>query len=373
MCGASAPTSWSGNKADGHKFGVLVLRTLALLRGLDPKPRILIDLNPTNFEEDWRRAAGAIERALQLITHVGPDGFGVFDQKWLPGFGLIPILAALRAEIEDRGLGQKEREDLRRWYWCNVFRERYSSAVESKSRKGYLEMRRHWLEGQPEPEVFRAAQNWIGASGFRIRSSASYASAVYSGVFFLLALHNAQDWCRGEDTRLQELQDHHIFPQAYLRRHDIIKRVDVNSIVNRTLISNETNGRIKDRAPADYIDDPVIFPMGAGPDLIEPHFIDKVSLGFIRTATEALAYQQAAAIYADFLQAREAAIIQEIRSACGITTAAMRTREDAVPDAAAADIQAGAGISEDDDESAEAEVQPVENTTPLNDASAPRL
>ena len=36
--------AWSSGKADEHKFGVLVLRTLALLRGLDPKPRILIDL-----------------------------------------------------------------------------------------------------------------------------------------------------------------------------------------------------------------------------------------------------------------------------------------------------------------------------------------
>ena len=94
--------------------------------------------------------------------------------------------------------------------------ERYSSAVESKSRKDYLEMTRHWLEGGPDPEIFREAQNWIGAPGFRIRSSASYASAVYSGVFCLLALHNARDWRRGEDIRLQELQDHHIFPQAYL-------------------------------------------------------------------------------------------------------------------------------------------------------------
>ena len=94
--------AWSGGKADEHKFGVLVLRTLALLRGLDPKPRILIDLSPIDFEKDWRRAAGAIERALRLITLVGQDGFGVFAEKWLPGFGLVPILAALRAEIEDR-------------------------------------------------------------------------------------------------------------------------------------------------------------------------------------------------------------------------------------------------------------------------------
>ena len=94
---------WSDGKADHHKFGVLVLRTLALLRGLDPKPRILIDLAPDGFDEDWRRAAAAIERALELIVHVGADGFGVFDKKWLPGFGLVPILAALRAVIDDKG------------------------------------------------------------------------------------------------------------------------------------------------------------------------------------------------------------------------------------------------------------------------------
>jgi len=347
--------AWSKGKADEHKFGVLVLRTLALLRGLDPKPRILIDLSPADFEQDWRRAAAALERALQLITHVGPDGFGVFEQKWLPGFGLIPILAALRSVIESRGLGQKEREDLRRWYWCNVFMERYSSAVESKSRKDYLEMTRHWIEGQPEPELFHEARNWIGAPGFRIRGSASYASAVYSGVFCLLALHNARDWRRGEDIRLQELHDHHLFPQAYLRRHNIIKRVDVNSIANRTLISNETNGRIKDKAPAEYIADPTIFPVGAQPGLMEPHFIDEESLALIRAAAEPLTPKQALDVYQHFLHAREAAMIAEVRRACGITPAASGTKEETVPDEVAEDVQAGAGPADDEAEEVEAE------------------
>src|SRR5207248_4485853 len=252
--------AWSGGKADEHKLGWPRLRTLALLRGLDPKPRILIDLAPADFENDWRRAAAAIERALELITNVGPDGFGVFDEKWLPGFGLVPILAALRAEIDERSLGEQERADLRRWYWCNVFMERYSSAVESKSRKDYLEMTRHWFEGKPEPEVFREAENWIGAPGFRIRGSASFASAVYSGIFCLLALRNARDWRRGESIQLQELQDHHIFPQDYLKRHGITRRPEVNSIANRTLISDETNNKIKAKAPAEYIENRDIFP-----------------------------------------------------------------------------------------------------------------
>jgi hypothetical protein len=329
---------WSKGSADEHKFGVLVLRTLALLRGLDPKPRILIDLAPEHFGEDWRRATSAIERALQLITDVGPDGFGVFDKKWLPGFGLIPILAALRAIIEGHGLGPKEREDLRHWYWCNVFMERYSSAVESKSRKDYAEMTRHWLEGQPAPDVFHEAQSLIGASGFRIRGSASYASAVYSGVFCLLALHHARDWGRGEDIGLQDLQDHHIFPQAYLRRHDIIKRNDVNSIANRTLISDETNNLIKDKAPADYINDPRIFRAGAQPALMKPHFIDEVCVSLMSDADETLPYDQAADVYHRFMQSREAAMIEEIRRACGIAADVAETLADDGSDEDAEDL-----------------------------------
>jgi hypothetical protein len=227
--------------------------------------------------------------------------------------------------------------------------------VESKSRKDYLEMTRHWFEGQPEPEVFREAQNWIGAAGFRIRGSASYASAVYSGVFCLLALHNARDWRRGEDIRLQELNDHHAFPKAYLRRHGITKRVDVNSIANRTLISNETNLRIQDKAPADYIADLEIFPAGAHSGLMEPHFVNQEGLSLIRTATEVLTDQQATEIYQRFLQAREAAMIGEIRSACGIIPRAAGTSEDAVPDEVAEDIMAGAGPLQDEDEENEAE------------------
>jgi len=339
--------TWSDGKADQHSFGVLVLRTLALLRGLDPKPRILINLAPANFEEDWRRAAAAIERALELVTLVGRDGFGVFAEKWLPGFGLIPILAALRAEIDTRRLGDKERQDLRHWYWCNVFMERYSSAVESKSRKDYLEMTRHWLEGGPAPEVFQEALNWIGAQGFRIRGSASSASAVYSGVFCLLALHNARDWRRAENIQLQELQDHHIFPQAYLKRHVITKRVDVNTIANRTLISDETNGRIKDKAPADYLADAKIFPQGPQPELLAPHFINDSTLPLMLEALERLPNDEAASLYERFLQGREAAMIAEIRQACGITPMTVVEGEDAQPDEVAADVEAGVG-SEDE-------------------------
>jgi len=350
---------WSKGKADEHKFGVLVLRTLALLRGLDPKPRILIDLSPESFEDDWRQAAAAMEDALELVTLVGPDGFGVFAEKWLPGFGLIPILAALRREIVERRLGEQEREDLRHWYWCNVFMERYSSAVESKSRKDYVEMTRYWLEDGPAPELFREAADLIGAPGFRIRDSASYASARYSGVFCLLALRSARDWRRGEDIRLQELQDHHIFPKAYLKRYDITKRVDVNTIANRTLISNETNGKIKDKAPAEYLNDEGIFPSGPGAELLGPHFIDESTLPAMEAASEELTNDELEAVYAAFSAARQAAMIQEIRRACGVAAAPIDTSDQGdEPDEVASDISSGNAPFDDLSDEFELELEP---------------
>ena len=211
-------------------------------------------------------------------------------------------------------------------------------------------MTRHWFEAGPDPEVFRDAQNWIGAPGFRIRGSASYASAVYSGVFCLLALRNARDWRRGEDIRLQELQDHHIFPQAYLKRHGITKRPDVNTIANRTLISDETNGKIKDKAPSDYLSDTAIFPSGARPDLLAPHFVGESMLPLLRGAIEEMSDAEAAEIYGRFLDAREAAMIEEIRRVCGVSALPESAPEQAQPDEVAADIKAGTGPAEDEDE-----------------------
>lgn len=342
---------WSKGKADMHKFGVLVLRTLALLRGLDPKPRILIDLAPEGFEEDWRRAAAAMERALTLATHVGPDGFGVFAEKWLPGFGLLPILAALRSEIEGRGLGEKERADLRRWYWCNVFLERYSSAVESKSRKDYLEMTRYWLSDGSEPEVFQDANNLIGAPGFRIRDSASHASARYSGVFCLLALRQARDWRREEDIQLQDLQDHHIFPKAYLKRKEITKRIDVNTVANRTLISDETNNKIKDKAPATYISDEGILRSDKRKQLLEPHFMGEHVTPHLDLAGEETASENVGEIYEAFLRERQAAIIDEIRSACGVELdSSGEASQDEIDEPAADVIDGTAPILDDDPE-----------------------
>lgn len=314
---------WSEGDSGKNKFGILVLRTLALLRGLDPKPRFLIELKPQSFVRDWQQAADAIEEALRLLTLVNEDGFGVFDRKWLPGIGMIPALAALRTVIREHRLDEAARADLRRWYWCNVFLERYSSAVETKLRRDYAEFSAYWTEGAPEPSVFGEARARIGAPGFTVRESSTPSSSIYSGIFCLLAIRGARDWRRSESIQLQELHDHHIFPQAYLRRGGITRSSEINSVLNRTLISDETNTKILDKSPADYILNPGILPADdkRKSELLLQHFINPAALSAMSKADGNLSAFDLTEIYREFLNQREAAIISCIRSACGINVA----------------------------------------------------
>jgi hypothetical protein len=96
-----------------------------------------------------------------------------------------------------------------------------------------------------------------------------------------------------------------------------------------------------------YLRDPSIFPSGARLDLLEPHFIDNATLPMLLAALEELPDAESAALYGRFLQAREAAMIEEIRRACGISTSPTTGAEDTEPDDVAADIKAGTPLAED--------------------------
>ncbi len=315
-------SEWSEGKAHNGSFGVLILRTLALLRDLEPKSKMLINLDPINFVDDWRRASRAFNDALEIMTNTSKDGFGVFAKKWTPISGMIPVLAALRSVVDDRNLGAKPRTELRRWYWSSVFLEGYSSGQGSKSRRDYSEFVDYWLQGGPRPTIFAEAQGRIGASGYSVGGATNHNNAVYSGIFCLLAIGGAQDWGAGESIELHTLNDHHIFPQAFLKKNGFTTKSDkkmTDSIVNRTLISENTNRKISASAPGTYLLDPQVFD-GKATNLLTSHFVTGGALDSMAEATENIDGATLRSLFGDFRTAREARIIEVIREACGIET-----------------------------------------------------
>ena len=49
------------------------------------------------------------------------------------------------------------------------------------------------------------------------------------------------------------IDDHHVFPDAYLERHGVKPARLRDCVLNRTLIDRTTNQMISDRAPSDYL------------------------------------------------------------------------------------------------------------------------
>ncbi len=132
------------------------------------------------------------------------------------------------------------------------------------------------------------------------------AGAVYKGVLCLVALAGAQDFYSGDTIELHQLDDHHIFPKKVLKDEGYEPDLQ-NTILNRTLISSETNRNfIGPKRPSVYVE-----------EMIERHG----EVGARRTLATHLVDDDAfSAMRADdypaFLAARERAVREEIERRC---------------------------------------------------------
>ncbi|MCA9942894.1 MAG: DUF262 domain-containing protein [Anaerolineales bacterium] len=291
-------------------FGVYVLRTIALMRGLDAKSKSLINLSPKNYEADWRQAVAYMEKALQRLTSIGADGFGVFDPKWMPYSTMTSPLAAMLYAIDHKKFDHQAYKLMRRWYWASVFRERYAGSVESTIYRDYQD----WLKAVADPAfepiaIQEARLSIVENEAFSLRQ-VSRVNSVYRGIMCLIALRGAKDFQADDSIEFHTLEDHHIFPKAYLYKQ---KSADgkpippdrVNSIVNRTLISAQTNRRISRSSPSNYLER--LVPADHCAEIMRSHFIDADGLAAMQTDN-----------FEAFLDARELSLMTEVVTRLGV-------------------------------------------------------
>ena len=300
-------------------FKVLVLRALGLMRVLrdknkdkeereitDVKNRSLINLSPVDFEEDWWTIAEYFDRAIGRVMSTNRDGFGAFLPRWVPYKPMLPVLAALLYYIEgtkDLSPIEKSRAYtlIKQWYWSSVFTERYSSAVESKSLSDTLEL----IEAFKKPEF---TPSMVNEARTRVPSLNLYAvsrsgSAVYRGIMSLIALNHARDFLQVDAIEFHNLEDHHIFPKNFLEKKMRIKdKSKINTILNRTLITDETNRKISATSPKEYID----WIPGDLEEVLKPHFINPKCIESMRENS-----------YDKFLERRRMLILTKVQELIG--------------------------------------------------------
>lgn len=231
-----------------------LLQVVALVARSAPscKRKDVLELTTDAIGPWWRRAANGMADGLELLR----DDCGVLIPAWLPYTTIVIPLAAMLAARDDAFSAREAstRKKLQRWFWCSVFGQAYENAPNSQAAKDVGEGLAWLADGLPPETVreFRFDPQVFSSTTPRQR-------AVYRGAMCLTLSGKPRDFysgtlLSGKVIAEHQVDDHHIFPNAYLERRGVPARLR-DCILNRTLIDRRTNVRISKRAPSDYMAD----------------------------------------------------------------------------------------------------------------------
>jgi len=173
----------------------------------------------------------------------------------LPYAPQIMALAAYFALMGTQGTSAAAKAKLARWFWAGVLGEHYGSGTDTKIARDVPELRRWTLDpNSQEPQIF--SMTYMQAD--RLDSLRNRRSAAYKGVHALLMKQGCRDFVTGDGFDVMSLwQDpidvHHIFPEAWCKRHGKVPDY-YNSIINKTPLSAATNRWVlRGDAPSEYL------------------------------------------------------------------------------------------------------------------------
>jgi hypothetical protein len=229
-----------------------MLQVVALVSRHTPSAKRgdILDLESSAIEEWWDRAAWGMAKGLEILR----DDCGVITPTWLPYYTIVNPLAAVLAKLGAGSTAEvgANRHKLTQWFWCSVFGQTYENAPNSQTARDVTELL-GWLGDGEAPE---------SVEHFRfdprvLRDTTPRQRAVYRGTICLVLRNAPRDFHNGArltgDLMIEHhVDDHHIFPQAYLAQRGVEAR-SRDCVLNRTLIDRKTNVRISNRAPSIYL------------------------------------------------------------------------------------------------------------------------
>jgi hypothetical protein len=282
-------------------YGVYTLRVISMMRGQEVRSKTLVNLSPNNFERDWFTATEYMEKALSRIASANNEGFGGVESKWMPYSTMASTLAALLWYIDTHQLDYRAYKKVKKWYWGTIFLERYGGAVESTMDADYRQLVQSFHNNEVIPRCLAEFDNRVVDSETFSFRNVSKLNSIYKGVISLVVLQGAKDFKTGDSVEFYRLNDHHIFPKAFLEAKGY-KSNEINTVLNRTLISRETNQSIRDKSPSDYLESVLPEDTYMRRTVLESHFIHEDAMDAMRLND-----------YELFLERREQAILRTIR------------------------------------------------------------
>ncbi|MDG0866379.1 DUF262 domain-containing protein [Candidatus Lucifugimonas marina] len=202
------------------------------------------------FRDLWDKSVSSLVRSIEILKH--PNEYGAISPKYLPYASILPVFAALESHIWT--LPALERLDgtrkMKHWYWAAVFTNRYSGSVESTAARDHQDVQEWIADDDARPALLMEFENRM--RNLDLSREVNTSSSTYTGIFNLLVLQGARDWISGVAPQFDDLDDHHIVPEAWSKKH--LPGNTWHTILNRTPLTADTNRNvIRDRLPNQYL------------------------------------------------------------------------------------------------------------------------
>ena len=213
----------------------------------------VLNMAGSDITDWWDKVVLGLATGLEILR----DDCKVMLPKWLPYQTMLSPLAAVLARAGNPKTAEAgaNREKLKRWFWCAVLGQAYESSPNTKSAKDVVEIM-SWLAGGDLPETVASFRFDPRA----LRDVTPRQRSIYRGAICLVLGGGARDFhtqavITSNLMAEQGIDDHHVFPAAYLERSGVSQAHVRNCVLNRTLIDRTTNQMISDRAPSRYLAD----------------------------------------------------------------------------------------------------------------------
>jgi hypothetical protein len=292
-------------------FGIdpyYVLQILSLVSKNKPscKRKDVMELEKEAIEKNWNVSIDGLQKALTLLR----DHCGVLTPGLLPYSTIVIPMAAIFAVLQDfKGPQVGAINDrVGQWFWCAVFGQKYESSPNSQSAIDFADVVA-WVRGGEIPETI---------STFRfdpdlLKDTTGRQRAIYRGTLALIFRNHSRDFYSDKPLTQDvinenHVDDHHIFPFKFLERKNISQRLR-DCVLNHTYIDRETNIRISDRAPSEYMAE---IQKARGDD----KFNELLQSHLLPAGNEASLFENND--FEGFLDWREKKIYQEIKSLTGL-------------------------------------------------------
>jgi len=241
------------------------------------------------FKSLWMKSCKYAEKARELIMNTGGSDFGAIKAEYIPNTTIVPVLGAILWEYGGDVDNIIFKNALQKWYWSAVFSEDYSGSSDSVMSQDFRDWKELLINQKPIGRTSEKNQDFINEIDFK---DTRKGSARYNAVLCILALNKAEDFFKGRivgtgDYSNEKINDHHIFPTG-------VKGLDPeksrtfkdfkDSVVNRTLLLDETNNRIKSKKPSQYLAD-LANKKGSEEkvkDILEAHLISGITYEYMK-------------------------------------------------------------------------------------------